>query len=245
MNAATPTDDLTPEQIRNWLQAHPKFFDDHPDLLPAAISASGKVLSLEAGQLNILRQKNEELSLKLDGMLERIRRNERIYATFHRIQMRLVTASTPRELLMLATLDSEQLFDLHRATMAISDRQTALWELFGALKSDTELGERLFLVQHKPLTDLLRDAPRPVIRVGQEGINRELFFGPASSQVRSEALIPLFLHPESGPEGLIGSLNLGGATPNRFLPSDATDLLRDLADILGLCLARLITPKAA
>ncbi|GAB0055905.1 hypothetical protein SIID45300_00204 [Candidatus Magnetaquicoccaceae bacterium FCR-1] len=245
MNAETPSDDLSSEQVRLWLTAHPEFLDTHPELLPSVSGGSGKVVTLEAGQLNVLRQKNEELSLKLDAMLEQIRRNERIHASFHRIQMRLVTAPNPRELLLIATGDPERLFDIHRATIAISNRHPGLWSLCAPLQADPDLDQRLFLVDHKQLADLLRDAPRPLIRVGQEGINREIFFGPASTQVRSEALIPLFTHLESGPEGLIGALNLGGATPNRFLPSDATDLLRDLADILGLCLARLANQEGS
>ncbi|MBF0271284.1 MAG: DUF484 family protein [Magnetococcales bacterium] len=242
MNAATPPFDPSPEQIRRWLQLHPEFFDDHSDLLPAAITASGKVLSLEAGQLNTLRQKNEQLSSKLDTMLERIRRNERIHTAFHQIEVRLVTALTPRDLLLAATVDPEQLFGIHRATVTLSTRHPALLALFRTPNPDPEIQDRLFPIDHKRLMDLLRDSPHPVIRVGQEGTNREIFFGPATPQIRSEALVPLFTHPESGPEGLIGSLNLGGETPNRFLPSDATDLLRDLADILGLCLSRMAMP---
>ncbi|MBF0212893.1 MAG: DUF484 family protein [Magnetococcales bacterium] len=242
MSTSNPSSDLSPELVRGWLQAHPEFFDHHPDLLPAAISASGKVLSLEAGQLNALRQRNEQLSLKLDGMLESIRRNERIHNAFHQIEVRLVTAPTPHDLLLAATRDPEQWFGIHRATVTLSSRQPALLALFAPPFSDPELHERLFSIDHKQLVDTLRDSPHPVIRVGLEGTNRELFFGSATPQIRSEALVPLFTHPDSGPEGLIGSLNLGGETPNRFLPSDATDLLRDLADILGLCLSRLAAP---
>ncbi|MBF0340688.1 MAG: DUF484 family protein [Magnetococcales bacterium] len=243
MNTADNPADLSPETIRSWLQSHPEFFDANPDLLPAAITASGKVLSLEAGQLNTLRQKNEQLSLKLDAMLDRIRHNERIYSAFHQIQVRLVTAPHPMALLRAATHDPEQLFGIHRATITLSDRQPGLIALFGATSRNPETADRVFSIDHKRLVETLRDSPRPVIRVGQEGTNRELFFGPFSARIRSEALVPLFTHPESGPEGLIGSLNLGGETPNRFLPSDATDLLRDLADILGLCLTRLANPE--
>ncbi|MBF0627337.1 MAG: DUF484 family protein [Magnetococcales bacterium] len=239
MNASPTLADLSPELIRRWLQDHPEFFDHNPDLLPAAITASGKVLSLEAGQLNTLRQKNEQLSTKLDGMLERVRRNERIHAAFHQIEVHLVTAPDPLELLRVATRDPERLFGIHRATVALSTRHPALLTLFASVASDPEVEDRLFPIDHKRLTETLRDAPHPVIRVGQEGNNRALFFGAAAPHIRSEALVPLYAHPDSGPNGLIGSFNLGGETPNRFLPSDATDLLRDLADILGLCLSRL------
>ncbi|MBF0295837.1 MAG: DUF484 family protein [Magnetococcales bacterium] len=240
MDPAThPPDDLTPEQVRHWLAANPRFFDLYPELLPAAISASGKVLSLEAGQLNALRRRNDQLSQDLDAMLERIRRNEGIYTAFHDIQVQLMTASAPWEMLMAATWKPERLFDIHRATVTISSRATELLALFATPPNQEEARERLFPIEHKLLVETFRDSPRPVIRVGLEGKNRDLFFGTIAHEIRSEALVPLYSRPDAGANSLIGSLNLGGQTPNRFLPSDSTDLLRDLADILGLCLARL------
>ncbi|MBF0428999.1 MAG: DUF484 family protein [Magnetococcales bacterium] len=229
----------TPEQIFLWLKANPDFFVHYPDLLPSLLNAQGKVLSLEVGQLNTLRLRNEELSKKLHDVMERVRRNERIYRAFHQIQVQLITAQTPEDLLLIATKEPEQLFDIYRATVTISSREPRLLSLFGTPNAQKFMQDRLFTLDHKTLQATLRHSAQPVIRVGLEGTNRALFFGPETRNIRSEALVPLFSHPNAGPDGLIGSLNLGGQLPSRFLPSDSTDLLRDLADILGICLSRM------
>lgn len=231
---------LDEAQVLAWLQKHPAFFASHPELLPAAIQASGKILSLEAGQLNKLRRQNDQLREKLDGILARIRRNEEIYRAFHAIQMQLIAAA-PWPMVAIATRESEILFSIQRVTVSLSDRESALVRLFQQDPPPTDLENRVFVLPHDTLLQTLGEGHAPIIRIGLEGRSRHLYFGPTAPTIRSEALVPL--HNPTGNTDqtprLIGSLNLGGAAPNRFLPSDSTDLLQDLADILGLCLARL------
>ncbi|MBF0371280.1 MAG: DUF484 family protein [Magnetococcales bacterium] len=238
--------DLTEEQIRNWLQEHPDFFSHNPEILPAAISASGKVLSLEAGQLNQLRKKNEQLQERIDGMLERIRRNEEIYQSFHTISVRLITAPDPLALMNAAVANLEEMFHIHRVSVTLSDRSDGFANLFGNPREQADLKERLFIRKHADLARVFGNSSKASIRIGMEVGDRDLFFGPTQEGIRSEALVPLLADsPEENiPEGctnepkLMGSLNLGGTTPTRFLPSDSTDLLSDLATVFSHCLKK-------
>jgi uncharacterized protein YigA (DUF484 family) len=227
------------EQVYRWLKDHPDFFNNNPELLPAAISASGKVLSLEAGQLNQLQKQNEKLKDRLEGILDRISRNDKIHQSYHALQIRLLTAETPQELLGIATESPEAVFSIGRITVALNRAEEKIVRPFQDL-GDSLPKDRLFIIDEKELTTTLNTPPAPVIRVGLEGKNRTLFFGDHSTKIRSEALVPLFSHPNHQKEArLIGSLNLGDGSPSRFLPSDSTELLQDLADVLGLCLSRL------
>lgn len=231
---------LNEEQVYNWLKNRPDFFNDNPDLLPAAITASGKVLSLESGQLQHLQKQNEQLKDRLDGIIERINRNDEIHQTFHAIQIKMLTSETAQALIKVATEASEDLFSISRITVAINGAAPDISSLFNTSEEDV-LHERLFTIDEKEFTSTINNHPAPTIRVGLEGNNRHLFFGSHSNNIRSEALVPLFSNPDhrSKDVRLIGSLNLGDGSPSRFLPSDSTDLLRDLADVLGLCLHRL------
>ena len=235
--------DLSGTQVSDWLRAHPEFFGQHPDLLPAAINASGKVLSLEAGQLRQLRRMNDEMRDNLEAMLSRIRRNEEIYHVFHAIQTRMILADDPRDLIVSTTRDLEKSLDLHRVTVTLSDREGALCALLGeATAAGSNPAGKVTLLDHAQLTKILGRTGLPVIRIGQEGGNRHLFFGSCHDNIRSEALVPLFSEPLSAQGGggrLVGSLNLGSGIPNRFLPNDSSDLVRHLADVLGVCLMRM------
>lgn len=238
MDTHTPFEE---REVLAWLQKNPDFFSQYPELLPAAIHASGKVLSLEAGQLNLLRRQNDQLREKLDSILERIRRNEEIYRAFHTIQIQMITAPNPQALLVAVTEQPEKLFDIQRVSVVLSDSETDLNQLFDNDKQ-TEEENRLFVLDHSTLARNLGSSGLPTIRIGREGENRHLFFGKSARNIRSEALVPLY-RPRSDdrqPLQLIGSLNLGGSTPSRFLPSQATDLLQDLADVLSLCLVRMV-----
>lgn len=239
MNDISP---LEESQILTWLQQHPDFFTNHPELLPAAIHASGKVLSLEVGQLNHLRRQNDQLRGKLDIILERIRRNEEIYRTFHAIKMQLIMVADPWSLIVVATGETEKLFDIQRVTVSLSAKEKSLVSLFQENPQPELVDGRLFVLEHTLLSQVLGDRGTPTIRVGLEGENRHLYFGETVHTIRSEVLVPLRAPAVNRPPEprILGSLNFGGASPSRFLPSDATDLLQDLSDILSLCLMRMV-----
>ncbi len=228
-----------------WLRDNPHFFNRHPDLLPAAITASGKVLSLEAGQLDRLRGQNEQLRENLDGMVARIRRNEEIFRHFHVAQVGMISARTPADLLWEVTESSERQFNVFRITVAINERESGLRTLLAPLAERDD--SRVVLIGEEELLDIFGRSDDPVIRIGREGRSRQTLFADSARSVRSEALIPLYSavsdDHEEAPR-LIGSLNLGGNTLNRFLPSDSTDLLRDMAHIFALCLLRFLKGPA-
>ncbi len=232
-------EELEEDRIAAWLRDKPNFFNRHSDLLPAAIS--GKVLSLEAGQLNQLRRQNEQLRNNLDDMLARIRRNEDIFRHFYVTQVGMITADSPAALLREATESSEKQFKVFRITVAISDREEGLNALLAPLMRQEE--SRITTIKHNDLFNIFGKSGDPVIRIGREGHSRHILFGRVTTTVRSEALIPLYIRQNANSDHtprLIGSLNLGGDTLNRFLPSDATDLLRDMADIFTISLCRFL-----
>ncbi|MBF0460535.1 MAG: DUF484 family protein [Magnetococcales bacterium] len=232
---------LEEAHVLAWLQQHPDFFAKHPERLSAATPDPGKVLSLEAGQLQHLRRQNDQLREKLDAILDRLVRNEEIYRAFHAIQTRMIMATAPWSIIALATQEPEHLFHIQRVTVSLSTQEPALVGLFRNPPPES-LEERLFILEHPLLVQTLGEGCAPIIRVGREGKHRPLYFGQQAHTVRSEVLVPLYApEDEANPRRrLIGSLNLGGETPNRFLPSDATDLLQDLANVFSLCLVRMV-----
>ena len=228
------------EQITTWLRDNPDFFNRHPDLLPAAISASGKVLSLEAGHLDQLRRNNDLLRKNIDGMMARVRRNEEIFRQFHATQMSMISANTPEQLLHEVTEVAERQFNVFRITVAVSNQEEGLTALLAPLTGQEE--SRVVGIDHEALLRVFGRSDDPVVRIGREGNHRRILFGEAADNIRSEVLIPL--HAQTGSDAaesrLVGSLNLGGDSMSRFLPSDATDLLCDMADVFALSLLRFL-----
>ncbi|MBF0183617.1 MAG: DUF484 family protein [Magnetococcales bacterium] len=232
---------LKEAQILAWLQQNPDFLPNHPELLPTAAD-SEKVISLEAGQLSHLRRQNDQLRDKLDAILNRLLRNEEIYRAFHTIQTQMILATTPWAIVAIATQEPENLFNIKRVTISLTAQESPLVQLFRRTPPPEALEERLFILDHTLLTQILGEGSAPVIRVGREGKHKQSYFGQLTTSIRSEALVPLYAPADglSAHRRLIGALNLGGEAPNRFLPSDATDLLQDLANVFSHCLFRMI-----
>ncbi|WP_193771347.1 DUF484 family protein [Candidatus Magnetaquicoccus inordinatus] len=237
---------LKEAQVLAWLQQNPDFLPNHPELLPTT-GADGKVISLEAGQLSHLRRQNDQLRDKLDAILNRLLRNEEIYRAFHAIQTRMILASSPWAVIAIATQEPENLFNIKRVTVSLTAKESSLVQLFHRTPPPEALEERLFVLDHSLLTQILGEGSAPVIRVGREGKNKQCYFGQITPSIRSEALVPLYA-PDDGQapqRRLIGALNLGGEAPNRFLPSDATDLLQDLANVFSHCLMRMTSSSVS
>nr|CRH07298.1 Conserved protein of unknown function [Candidatus Magnetococcus massalia] len=233
------------QQVREYLSQQPEFFSRHSDLLPSAIQASGRILSLEAGQLNQLRKENSRILQHVDEITDRIRRNDAIYHAFHSIQkqlLALVGKNDPGQIIITMCKTLEKAFDIHRVTLTLRDDE-AVPGIFKSLLQQqsefSELRERLFFIATEPFVEVVGNGVDAVIRVGQEGGDRTPFFGSQSGEILSDALIPLFSTPIELMEKNalvpipLGTLNLGGNQPNRFLPGYSTDLVQDMTDIFG------------
>lgn len=237
----TTENGLTEDAVLEWLQGQPEFFIRHPELLAANLEPEDTVIPMEVGELQWLRRQNKELRVNLAGMLERIRQNEEIYRIFHAIAITMIHAESLTELINGLAVRMEKAFAIDRVSVALGDDPATpggkiLAMLPGAgLPGEMAegLGQRLFFPGQGVLQEALGSSGQCIIRIGREGANRQLFFGSASDDIRSEALVPL-LHDGS----LIGSLNLGARVPSRFLPSHATDLVSNLAEVLTICLCK-------
>ncbi|MBF0282836.1 MAG: DUF484 family protein [Magnetococcales bacterium] len=222
---------LGEEEVRAWLLARPDFFGRHPDLLPQALPSGGKVVDLETGRLEYLRRQNQAIQQQLDEIVERVRGNEAIYHAFHAIQVEMALSETWEELTLKTTTTLEMAFELPRVTIALSSGEEGVWP--AGREWPESLRGRFFIIPRRELWGVFGDPPKPVVRVGREGINRALFFGEATYRVRSELLLPLIFRGE-----MLGSLNLGGELPSRFMPGHSNDLVENLAECLALFLRK-------
>ncbi len=79
--------ELSSKAVHDYLQSHPEFFSQHPDLLAELKlpHASGMAVSLIERQVSVLRERNTELRHKLNGLLESARENDRLYQCTKRL----------------------------------------------------------------------------------------------------------------------------------------------------------------
>ncbi len=90
------TDNVTEEQVANYLRHNLDFFKKYPDLI-AEITLphnSGQAVSLVEKQVSVLRERNIEMRQRLSDLLDKARENDRLFDKTKRLVLALLEAPT-------------------------------------------------------------------------------------------------------------------------------------------------------
>jgi len=165
----------------------------------------------------------------LDNDLEsRLRGNERIWAGFREIELRMLAAETLQAVLEVLSRDLPARFPgVHAVSVAWLDPDYELTRLLeqenGAPTNRTFVALRSLLPgQIPPESPLLGAVDRACL---------QRFFPHARVALQSMAIAPLVLRGER-----VGSLNQASADAHHFTPDTATDLLEHLAAVTAICI---------
>jgi uncharacterized protein YigA (DUF484 family) len=217
------TDRLGAHEVAAWLRRHPRFLQQFPDLALTLVVPrdEGSAASLASYQLEVLRDKNRELSRRLQDLFANAQENERLAVRTHQLTLGLMrqdsTADTVRA--MAASLAEDFQGDLVRLVLfrPVEGLDEVDWlQVIG--REDPRLAPfRDFLAEGEPLCGRLQPD------------KHALLYGPRAGEVQSSALLPL---PE------VGLIAVGSGDPNRFFPGMGTLFLRMMGEALQVALAR-------
>ena len=216
-------DKLGAHEVAAWLRRHPNFLAQFPDLAVSLVVPrdQGPAASLASYQLEILRDKNRELSRRLHELFGNAQDNERLAVRTHQLTLALMKqrsgADTARA--MVASLQED-----------FSGDQVSL-----VLYAPVEGLEGDAWLQVVP-TDDARLAPFKDCMASGEPIcgrlhpdKHALLYGDSADQVASSALLPL--------PG-VGLLAVGSRDANRFFPGMGTLFLRMMGEALVTAMGR-------
>ena len=216
-------DTLGAHEVAAWLRRQPRFLQQFPDLALSLVVPrdDGPAASLASYQLEVLRDKNRELSRRLHDLFAISQENERLAVRTHQLSLALMRQHNPAGVVraMVATLEEDFAGDLVRvvlfkplpglgdeAWLQVIDRDDRLLQPFAdALKGDEPLCGRL----HPD--------------------KQALLYGARVEDVQSSALLAL--------EGT-GLIAVGSTDPNRFYPGMGTLFLRMMGEAFDVALRR-------
>lgn len=223
MSEAQPA--LAGHEVAAWLRRHPQFLQQYPDLAMSLVvpRQDGPAASLVGYQLEILREKNRDLSRRLHELASNAQVNEQLTLRTHQLNLALMRQANAADTL--------------RAMAA------ALAEDFA--------GDQVSIVLFKPVAGLdqaawlqviAADDPRlavfaDALASGEPVCGRllparnEVLYGEQAGQVQSSVLLPL--------PG-IGLLAVGSTDGNRFYPGMGTVFVHMMAQSLLTALARFV-----
>lgn len=210
-------------EVAAWLRRHPKFLQQFPDLALSLVVPrdDGPAASLASYQLEVLRDKNRELSRRLQDLFAISQENERLAVRTHQLTLSLMrqsnAAGTVRA--MAAALAEDFAGDLVRIVLfePVAGLEEAEWLQVIARE------DRLL----QPFGDFLKDGEPLCGRLHPD--KQAVIYGARVEEVNSSALLPL--------DGL-GVVAVGSHDPNRFYPGMGTLFLRMMGEAFATALRR-------
>jgi len=216
-------DGLDAMEVASYLRRHPEFLKDFPDIaltlnLPREQGAS---TSLASYQLEVLRDKNRDMSRRLHELIEIAAENEQLMVRVHTLTVGLMRernlADSVRR--VAAGLTEDFHTDLVRLVLfrADADLPAADWLLAQRDGAKSMPAFTEFLQRNEPLCGRLQ--PEKL----------DALFGDKAVEVRSAVLVPI--------DG-VGMLAIGSHDANRFHPGMGTVFLKLIAEATAAAVAR-------
>lgn len=210
-------------EVAAWLRRHPGFLKQFPDLALTLVVPrdDGPTASLASYQLEVLRDKNRELSRRLADLASNAQINERLAVRTHQLTLALMKQDSAADTLraMAASLEEDFAGDLVRLVMLhpVTGLAQAPW-LQVVEESSPLLGS---------FRDCLKDGEPICGRLQPE--KSAVLYGGRAEEVQSSALLPL--------PG-VGLIAVGSHDGNRFYPGMGTLFLRMMGEALVVALKR-------
>lgn len=210
-------------EVAAWLRRHPAFLKQFPDLALTLVVPrdDGPTASLASYQLEVLRDKNRELSRRLADLAANAQVNERLAVRTHQLTLALMKQGNAADTLraMAASLEEDFAGDLVRLVVlqSVPGLEQAPW-----LQVIEEASPLL-----ASFRDCLKDGEPICGRLQPE--KNAVLYGSRVDEVQSSALLPL--------PG-VGLIAVGSHDGNRFYPGMGTLFLRMMGEALAVALKR-------
>lgn len=214
---------LSAHEVAAWLRRHPRFLQQFPDLAVSMVVPrdEGPAASLASYQLEVLRDKNRELTRRLHELFGNAQENERLSVRTHQLTLALMRQGSAADTLraMAASLAEDFNGDLVRMVLfrPVAGLEGAEWLQVMPAEDARLQTFRDCLVSGEPLCGRLQPEKHTVL------------YGARAEEVQSTALLPL--------PG-VGLVAVGSRDPNRFFPGMGTLFLRMMGESLTTALAR-------
>ncbi|HSR64181.1 MAG TPA: DUF484 family protein [Xanthomonadaceae bacterium] len=218
-------------EVAAWLRRHPQFLKQFPDLALSLVvpREDGPAASLASYQLEVLRDKNRELTRRLHELFANAQENERLAVRTHQLTLALLRQDNAADTLraMAASLAEDFQGDLVRIVLfaPVAGLDDADW-LQVIPADDARLA---------PFRDAIADGEPICGRLNPD--KHVLLYGARAGEVQSSVLLPL-PGPSTGSGQATGLLAVGSHDPNRFFPGMGTLFLRMMGEALVAALAR-------
>ena len=219
----TQPEKLGAHEVAAWLRRHPEFLQQFPDLATSLVvpRESGPAASLASYQLEVLREKNRELTRRLQELFANAQDNERLSVRIHQLTLALMKQDSAADTLRAMAASLQEDFAGERVRIVLlrdlPGVPPAPWLDVIPAGDDRLAPFADFLGADEPLCGRLQPSKQGVL------------YGDEAGELQSTAL---FLVPG------LAMVAVGSRDPNRFYPGMGTLFLRMMGEAFGAALSR-------
>lgn len=216
---------LNSDDVAEFLLGNPQFFEEHAELMSKIVIPhphGGRTISITERQMLTLRDKNRQLETKMSELMQYGQDNDAISEKMHRLGISMIAAATFQSVLHTLNFHLRDDFAIPHVAMRLWDSPKDINEL----PEFTEVSEELQV--------FAETLGRPYCG-STSGFETSSWFGEASMQVRSQALIAM----RNG-GGSVGMIALGSEDAQRFYSGMGTIYLERLGEMASAALARVL-----
>ena len=213
------------EEIAQYLQDHPQFFEEHAELMSHMVIPhphGGRTISITERQMLSLRDKNKQLEVKMNELLQFGEENDSISEKMHRLGVAMIAAASFQSVLHTLNFHLRDDFSIPHVALRLWNRPDNADELPEFTEVSAEL-QAFAETLGQPYCG------------STSGFETSSWFGEASRHIRSQALIAL----RTG-GGTIGMIALGSEDGQRFYAGMGTLYLERLGEMASAALARVL-----
>lgn len=173
---------------------------------------------------------NASLRHQLEELMLQARHNERKLRRFQSLELRLISLNSLFELIQAVIYPEYAVFKWESVTLLLLDPEYEIQRILEEEGVDLQEHPSLMFATHRgALESLYQLSFFPVLGPCKKEV-RAALFPTLRRPPASVALLPLVRHGK-----LIGSLNLGSESANRFVKGVRTDFFEHLAAVVAIC----------
>ena len=213
------------DEVAQYLQDNPQFFEDYADLMSRVVIPhphGGRTISITERQMLSLRDKNKQLEVKMNELLQFGEENDSISEKMHRLGVAMIAAASFQSVLHTLNFHLRDDFSIPHVALRLWNRPDSAEELPEFAEVSAEL-------------QAFAETLGQLYCGSTSGFETSSWFGEASKQVRSQALIAM----RNG-GGTIGMIALGSEDAQRFYAGMGTLYLERLGEMASAALARVL-----
>ena len=234
---------MNKDQVAIYLDEHPEFFNEYPELLRKIKGIKEKDLPIEPmGTLSfadrIIKRMNddkENLKTKLEWLFKISRANEKIQDHLYEIERLVLTSTNLNQMVYQLKKEIANRFEIPKVAVCLIQGSDHFMEDRLRERYNGDLDEIIKFISKETVLDWFHGNPRPILR-GE--IEESDVFGSFSGEeglVKSEALIPIVAQ-----ETLVGVIAFGSPKTSHFHEGLGTDFLERMAEKIAISINNIL-----